>query len=107
MKIKELRAQTGLSQSKFAAMFDISVRTLQAWEQDQSAPPQYVITMIQRLLKSDKTKDFNPMYDSEFLISTEGSDAKRYLVELYEEELLDLRAEINTVLQKKVKQTNV
>ena len=33
MKVSEIRAMTGLSQSKFAALFGISVRTVQDWEQ--------------------------------------------------------------------------
>ena len=31
--IKQLRQRTGLSQSKFAQKYNISVRTLQQWEQ--------------------------------------------------------------------------
>lgn len=34
MSIKELHLQTGLSQSKFANMFDVPVATLKDWEQD-------------------------------------------------------------------------
>jgi len=50
MLTKELRAKTGLSQSKFAKLFDIPVRTLQQWEQGISSPPEYVPKMIERLL---------------------------------------------------------
>ncbi|MDY3795144.1 MAG: helix-turn-helix domain-containing protein [Agathobacter sp.] len=32
MEVRELRLQTGLSQSKFAKMFDIPVSTLKDWE---------------------------------------------------------------------------
>lgn len=42
---------------------------------------------------------FNPFYDSEFLISYEGSDKRRMLVELYEDELIKLRNEIDIVLE--------
>lgn len=44
-------------------------------------------------------KQFNPFYDSDFTISREGMPEPRYLVELYEEELIQLRNEINIVLQ--------
>lgn len=44
-------------------------------------------------------KKFNPFYDSDFLISRENSDERRYLVELYKEELLQLREEIDIVLE--------
>lgn len=43
-------------------------------------------------------KKFNPFYDSDFLISHEGSDERRMLVELYTEELIQLRSEIDAVL---------
>ena len=45
-RIKELRKKTGLSQSKFAAKFEIPVRTLQQWEQGISAPPEYLVGMM-------------------------------------------------------------
>ena len=52
MRIKELRNKTGLSQSKFAALFSIPVNTLQQWEQELRTPPPYVIYMIKELLIS-------------------------------------------------------
>ncbi len=51
MNIKELRFQTGLSQSKFAAMFDIPVSTLRNWEQERRTPPTYVVNMIKKILE--------------------------------------------------------
>lgn len=47
MIIKELRAQTGLSQSAFAKKYNIPLRTLQQWEQGRSTPPAYVVGMLQ------------------------------------------------------------
>ena len=35
MEVRELRLQTGLSQSKFAKMFDVPVSTLKDWEQER------------------------------------------------------------------------
>lgn len=51
MSIKELRSQTGSSQSKFAAMFDIPVSTLKDWEQERHIPPAYVTNMIKTILE--------------------------------------------------------
>ena len=51
MSIKELRLQTGLSQSKFANMFEIPVATLKDWEQERRNPPSYVIGMIKTILE--------------------------------------------------------
>ncbi len=51
MDVKELRLQTGLSQSKFAKMFDIPVSTLKDWEQKRRNPPAYVINMMRTILE--------------------------------------------------------
>ena len=53
-RIKELRKETGLSQSKFAAKFGIPVRTLQQWEQGISAPPEYVVRMMAYIMELEK-----------------------------------------------------
>ena len=58
--VKELRKETGMSQSKFAAFFGISVRTLQDWEPGRYNPPEYVVDMMERILKHEffeKDKD--------------------------------------------------
>lgn len=51
MVIKELRLQTGLSQSKFANLFDISLATLKDWEQERRNPPAHVIDMMRIILE--------------------------------------------------------
>jgi transcriptional regulator with XRE-family HTH domain len=51
MEVKELRIQTGLSQSKFAKMFDVPVSTLKDWEQERRKPPAYVINMMRTILQ--------------------------------------------------------
>ena len=51
MEVRELRLQTGLSQSKFAKMFDIPVSTLKDWEQERRNPPAYVINMMRTILQ--------------------------------------------------------
>lgn len=50
MTIKELRKRTGLSQSKFAECFHLSMRTLQRWEQNQNEPQEAIVYMINRIL---------------------------------------------------------
>lgn len=51
MGVKELRLQTGLSQSKFAKMFEVPVSTLKDWEQERRKPPAYVINMMKSILE--------------------------------------------------------
>lgn len=50
MSIKKLREETGLSQSKFAQIFDIPVYTLQEWEQGRRNPPKYMEQMLNEIL---------------------------------------------------------
>lgn len=38
IKVKKLRERTGLTQSEFARMIGVSVRTLQNWEQGRREP---------------------------------------------------------------------
>lgn len=51
MEVRELRLQTGLSQSKFAQLFDIPVPTLKDCEQGRRNPPAYVINMMKTILQ--------------------------------------------------------
>lgn len=51
MGVRELRLQTGLSQSKFANMFDVPIATLKDWEQERRNPPAYVVNMMQTILE--------------------------------------------------------
>lgn len=51
MGVRELRLQTGLSQSKFANMFDVPVATLKDWEQERRNPPAYVVNMMRTILE--------------------------------------------------------
>lgn len=51
MTVKELRSMTGLSQSRFAFLFSLPVRTLQQWEQGIQKPPDYVVGMMKRILE--------------------------------------------------------
>ena len=51
MTIKEIRALTGLSQSKFAEKYHIKIDTLQNWEQNRPKTPAYVLFLLERIVK--------------------------------------------------------
>lgn len=53
MTIKELRQQTGMSQSKFAEFLNISIKTIQNWEIDKRTPPEYVTELIEYKLRNE------------------------------------------------------
>lgn len=62
--IKELRQSTNLSQKEFAEMFHIPLSTLRKWEQNESTPPSYVISLIKNSLPQTN-KDFEIYLGSE------------------------------------------
>ena len=45
-KIKEIRANTGLSQAKFGEAYHISKRTIEDWECGRRKPPDYVVELL-------------------------------------------------------------
>ena len=49
--IKKLREKTYLSQNKFAKLLGIPVANIQKWEQNISAPPEYVEKFIEYRLR--------------------------------------------------------
>ena len=53
MTVKDLRKQTGLTQVKFAEKTGISVSNIRHWEQRYSNPPDYLISLLERVLKID------------------------------------------------------
>lgn len=50
--IKELRKITGMSQSAFAKQYNIPLSTLRKWEQGESKPAEYVVSLIAGTLPS-------------------------------------------------------
>lgn len=57
MSIKDLRLRTNLSQTKFADVVGIPVRTIQKWEQGDRVPPDYVVKLIEYFLKNERLID--------------------------------------------------
>lgn len=51
--VKELREITGLSQSKFADLYSINVRTLQSWECGAKNIPEYAHKLLERVVLED------------------------------------------------------
>lgn len=53
MKIKELRALTGLSQAKFSQKYGIPKRTIEDWEAGRHDPPAYVEDLLEFRIRHD------------------------------------------------------
>ncbi len=55
--IKELREIVGMSQRAFSDYLSIPVTNIQQWEQGVVTPPDYVVSLITRVMKSDGLLD--------------------------------------------------
>jgi len=53
--IKELRDSTGMTQKTFANMYGIPLSTLRKWEQGETSPAPYVLSLLARTLPSTNT----------------------------------------------------
>ncbi len=51
--IKALREEVGLTQAEFSEKYGIPIGTLRNWEQNKSNPPDYVYTMIFKIMEKD------------------------------------------------------
>ena len=51
--IKELQSTTHMSQNKFATYLGIPVANIQHWEQGVTNPPNYLVSLISRVMKHD------------------------------------------------------
>lgn len=104
LTIKELRRQTGLSQTEFAKKFHINKGTLTNWEQGLRNPPEHVQFMIETILmqekainniyariKKEKYKDRSQFYSEE--ICQAKKNAFSMVIDIVEEELWKLQEE--------------
>lgn len=53
--IQELRKQSGMSQKQFADYLEIPVATIRNWEQGRRVPPDYVISLISKVLDKNNS----------------------------------------------------
>ena len=58
--VKDLLTEYGLGQTALARRFNIPLRTVQNWCGGQNTPPDYVITMMEELLRRDREKRHKP-----------------------------------------------
>lgn len=54
--VKEIRKYTGLSQANFAKKYGIPKRSIENWETGSRNCPDYVITLLDRVVKEDFKK---------------------------------------------------
>ena len=54
--IKQIREYSGLSQSKFSEKYGIPKRTIENWESGIRKCPDYVISLLERVVESDMSE---------------------------------------------------
>lgn len=53
MNICEMRIQLSVSQSEFAARYNIPFRTIQNWKTELRKPPEYIMNLLGNRIKED------------------------------------------------------
>lgn len=59
VSISDLRSLIGLSRSEFSRRYGVPIRTLEDWEAGRRTPPEYVISLLERVVKEDIKKEEN------------------------------------------------
>lgn len=57
MEVKELRMLSGLSQKAFSDKYKIPKRSIENWEGGKRTPPEYVISLLERVVREDIEKN--------------------------------------------------
>ena len=53
MTIKEMRILLQVSRTEFSRLYHIPLRTLEDWESGKRNPPNYVLELLERVVKED------------------------------------------------------
>lgn len=52
-RVKQLRKESGLSAQKFGDKYGIPLRTVQDWEREKRSAPEYVISMLEYIARTE------------------------------------------------------
>ena len=77
MTIRDMRTQLGVTQSEFAARYNIPFRTVQNWETGLRKPPVYIVKLLEGRIKEDlinRKTAILPKYDTHKLNLPKRSD---------------------------------
>lgn len=53
MNTKEIRAILGISRAEFSRRYEIPIRTLEDWDAGKSHPPDWVLKLLERVVRED------------------------------------------------------
>lgn len=54
MNSLEIREILGISRAEFSRKYNIPIRTLEDWDAGRKNPPEYVLEMLERIVREDK-----------------------------------------------------
>lgn len=57
VSISDLRSSIRLSRSEFSRRYGIPIRTMEDWEAGRRTPPEYVVSLLERVVKEDVKKE--------------------------------------------------
>lgn len=53
VEVKGIRERSGLSRQEFAKKYGIPIRTLEKWEREEIKPAEYLISLLDRVVRED------------------------------------------------------
>ena len=53
---ERIRKILGISRAEFSRRYNIPIRTLEEWDAGRRTPPEYVITLLERVVREDSEK---------------------------------------------------
>lgn len=53
MNTKEIRAILGVSRAEFSRRYGIPIRTLEDWDAEKHEPPEWVLRLLERVVRED------------------------------------------------------
>lgn len=57
MDTKEIRGILGVSRAEFSRLYGIPVRTLENWDSGKNSPPDWILAMLERVVREDAEKE--------------------------------------------------
>lgn len=56
MNTVEIRAILGISRAEFSRRYEIPIRTIEDWDAGKSNPPDWVLKLLERVVREDAEK---------------------------------------------------
>lgn len=57
MNTVEIRAILGVSRTEFSRRYEIPIRTLEDWDAGRRQPPEWMLKLLERVVREDKASE--------------------------------------------------